>query len=96
MNQNFIIEEVEKRLLIENLPEEVRSEVITRLSEAVLERTILTLVASLTEDEARIVTELQERGAVEEIFSYISEKHPEVEAKVLTLINDVITEFLTA
>lgn len=96
MNQDYIIKEVEKRLLIENLPEEARNEVISRLSEAIIERTILTLVTSLTEDEARTVTELQENGSTEEIFSYISEKHPEIEAKVLTLTDDVIAEFLAA
>ncbi len=96
MNQDYIIKEVEKRILIENLPEEARNEVVIRLGEAIIERTILTLVTSLTEDEARTVIELQENGSLEELFSYISEKHPEVEGKVLTITDDVITEFLTA
>lgn len=96
MNPHFIIEELEKKLLIEKLPDELRSEIIGRLSEAVIERTILTIVASLTEEEAQTVTELQEKGELEAAFSYISEKHPEIEVKVLTLIDEVIAEFLAA
>ncbi len=87
---------IEDRLELSAFPQNVKDAIVVKLAENILERTHLTIAEALTEDEAGEVTAMMKDGEIEEVMNLLSEKHPELDEKIVQVSNDVIAEFLEA
>lgn len=96
MNYSYITKEVEKRLLINNLPQEVKEHVVAGLTENIFKRTLIAIAETLTDEEAATFSEKMELGEIEYVLSTITEKHPEFNAIIKRIIEEVLGEFLLA
>jgi hypothetical protein len=96
MNKEAVVGGLKKRLMLVGLPTEIQEEVIARLGKAVIERTMLLITESLSEEEAKEVTHLQDEGKLEDVVQFISLKHPELDEEIVTITHHVVDEFLSA
>lgn len=94
MNYHNLIEDLETKLSIADLPQKNKDEILLKLGQAVLERANLTIAGSLSEDEANNMVVLLQNGKLEEVVTFLSEKHPEIDEKIVAISNDVVREFL--
>lgn len=94
MNYQTLTQNLEAKLSIADLPKKTKDEILLKLGQAILERTNLTIIESLSEEEAKNVTLLLEDGKLEEVMNFLSEKHPELDEKIVAISNDVVREFL--
>lgn len=94
MNYLTFTQELEQKLGLTELPEEAKEMIFQKLGENILERTLLTIVGTLSEEEAGEVNAMFKEGRVEEVMNLLSEKHPELDEKIAIISNDVVREFL--
>lgn len=95
-NKTVIYKELLTRLDIRTLPEETQDVIITRLGNAILERANIAIATTLTEEEASHLLTLQETADIPTIFTYIDEKHPELDDIITRTSKEVIDEFMKA
>lgn len=93
MNNAHITREIEERLAIANLPEDIKEAVVIGLTENILKRTLIVIAKILTGDEALVFTKQMESGNIEEALTNITRKHPEFNALVSQTVEEVLTEF---
>jgi hypothetical protein len=96
MDATTLTKLIEKRLDILSLPKETRDIVIVRLGENILKRTNLTILETVKEDDMEEVTEMIEKGKLANLLTFLSEKYPELDEKIIAISNDVVSEFLEA
>ncbi len=94
MNYTTFIEGLEDMLQISVLPDAEKEEIITTLSQNILTRTNLAIASILSEDEAKEMNELLEKGILEDAMNLLSEKHPELDDIVVSVSKEVVDEFL--
>jgi hypothetical protein len=94
MNYTTFIDGLKQMLDISDLPEEAQEEIVSVLSQNILTRTNLAIASMLQEDEAEKMNELLEKGLLNEAISFLSEKHPELDEKVVEISKEVVDEFL--
>lgn len=93
MNYAHITKEVEQKLAIAGLPEDIKEAVVLGLTENILKRTLILIAKIITDDEATTFTEQLEAGNVEEVLANITKKHPEFNALVSQTVEEVLDEF---
>ncbi len=96
MDYQALTQAVEEKLNLSDVPQEEKEEIITELGEAIIERTMLAITESLTEDEAALATSQLTEGKVEDFLNMLSEKHPELNDIVVGITNEVMEEFVEA
>jgi hypothetical protein len=96
MNHQLFIQEVENALDLSSLSKEVRELVIKNLGENILQRTLLSIAQTLTEEDAKIVSAKLQDGKLDEVIQFLDEHHPLLNEKVVTISREVIDEFLQA
>lgn len=96
MDFTTLTQTIEDRLELSAFPQNVKDAIVVKLAENILERTHLTIAETLTEDEAGDVTAMMKNGKIENVVNFLSEKHPELDEKIVQVSNDVIAEFLEA
>lgn len=89
-----IIQEIEKMLAIQDLPQETKEKVALSLAENILKRTMIEIVRVLTEEEAVIFNTLAEEGKVEEALELLSQAHPEIDGVIKKAGEEVLEEFI--
>lgn len=94
MNYTTFTQGLLEKLAISDLPKEAQEEILSALSQNILTRTNLAIASMLHEDEALKMNELLEKGLLEEAMTFLSEKHPELDEKVVEISKDVVDEFL--
>lgn len=88
-----IIQEIEKMLAIQDLPQETKEKVALSLAENILKRTMIEIVRVLTEEEAVTFNQLAEGGKIEEALEFLSKTHPEIDEVVKKTGEEVLEEF---
>ena len=96
MDFTTLTQTIESKLELSTFPQNVRDAIVVKLAENILERTHLAVAEVLTEDEAGEVTSMMKEGKIEGVMNLLSEKHPELDEKIIAISNDVIAEFLVA
>ena len=88
-----IIQEIEKLLDIQDLPQETKEKIALSLAENILKRTMIEVVRVLTEEEAVTFNKLSEEGDVEQALGLLSQTHPEIEDIIKKTAEAVLEEF---
>lgn len=96
MDFTTLTQTIESKLGLSTFPQNVKDAIVVKLAENILERSHLTIAETLTEDEAGEVTAMMEGGKIEAAMNFLSEKHPEIDEKIIAISNDVVAEFLEA
>lgn len=96
MNYQELAQELEEKLDLKDVSQEVKEDVITHIGDSILERTMLAIAEALTEDEATLAKKHLEEGNIELFLNLLSEKHPELDGTVVQISQDVIAEFVEA
>ncbi len=94
MNYTELITVLEEKLDLKDVPQEVKENVFIHLGDSILERTMLAIVSSLSEEEAKLASEQLHSGDIEAFLSMIQDNHPELNTIVVTITNEVISEFV--
>ena len=90
------MQELERTLGLSGLSAEAKEEIFQRLGENIIERTLLTIAHSLTENEAKEMATLFKNGNLESAIQYLSEKHPELNDTISLVCRDVANDFINA
>lgn len=93
MDYQTLIKTLEEQLNLGDASEEAKEEALIHIGDTIIERTMLTLVESLTEDEAETATQHLKGGDIEAFLLMINTQHPELNEKVVQITNEVISEF---
>lgn len=88
-----IIQEIEKLLDIQDLPQETKEKIALSLAENILKRTMIEVVRVLTEEEAVTFNKLAEEGNVEQALGLLSQTHSEIEDIIKKTAEEVLEEF---
>jgi hypothetical protein len=96
MDFTTLTQNIEEKLDLSTYPEEVKSSIIIKLAENILERSNLAIAEALTENEAEEIASLIKHGKIEVAMNLLSEKHPELDEKIIVISNEIIAEFLEA
>jgi hypothetical protein len=96
MNYQTFIEGLENTLQISDFPDEAKEEIVVTLSQNILTRTNLAIASILSEEEAKTMSDFLENGELEEAMNFLSDKHPELDDKVVAISKEVVDEFLKA
>jgi hypothetical protein len=94
MDYTELITVLEEKLDLKDVSQEVKENVFIHLGDSILERTMLAIVSSLTEEEAKSASEQLQNGDIEAFLDMIQNNHPELNTIVVTITNEVINEFL--
>lgn len=94
MDYQIIIGIVEEKLNLTQAAPEMKDLILMRLGEAILERTMLAVTDTLSEEEAKQASTFLSEGKVENFLDLLSEKHPGLNDTVVTITNTVIDEFV--
>ncbi len=94
MDYSELITVLEEKLDLKDVSQEVKENVFIHLGDSILERTMLAIVSSLTEEEAKVASEQLQNGDIEAFLDMIQNNHPELNTIVVTITNEVINEFL--
>lgn len=95
MNQSSIISSIEKRLKLEDYPQEIKEAIVFGLTENIFKRTLIVIAELLNEEEAKAFSQLTDAGDIENAVEYIREKHPEFDDLVTKTTQEVLDEFAT-
>jgi hypothetical protein len=93
MINTYITKEIEQRLSLEDLPEEIKDAVIEGLTENIFKRILLLTATLLTEEEASTFSALTDEGRIEEAFLLVLKTYPDFENLVFQTTQEVINEF---
>ena len=96
MNYQTLVQELEQNLGLTELSQEAKETVFQKLGETIVERILLSITATLTEEESREATSLLKEGDLERTILFLTEKHPELDAVAISICNEVTEEFLNA
>ncbi len=96
MDYKELTRTLEEKLDLTGISQEVRDTIIIHIGDSILERTMLAITASLSEDEAGLATTYLEEGDIEKFLQLINENHPELNDKVVSISQEVIAEFIKA
>jgi len=96
MDYSELTRTLEEKLNLTNVPQEVKENVFIHLGDSIIERTMLAIASSLSEDEAKLANTQLGTGDIGGFMDMLKENHPELDGTVLAITNEVIEEFLTA
>lgn len=96
MNYQELLQSLEEKLDLTGISQEVKENIIIHIGDSILERTMLAITESLSEDEAGLATTYLQEGDIEKFLLLLSEKHPELHNKVVAISQNVIEEFVEA
>lgn len=96
MNYHTLTTELEHNLGLSKLSETEKELIFQKLGDTIIERILLTIATTLTEDEAGETVALFKRGNLKEVINVITEKHPELNDTLILVCNDVARDFQNA
>ncbi len=96
MDYQALTQTLEERLGLTDVSPEIRNDVFIHIGDSIIERTMLAIASALSEEEAKLASSQLKEGNIEGFMNMLKEKHPELDATVITITNEVIKEFLEA
>ncbi len=96
MDYSILIHTLEEKLNLTDVSPEIKEKVFIHLGDSIIERTMLVIAESLSEEESKLASEQLESGDVEGFMNMLKQAHPELDATVITITNEIIDEFLKA
>lgn len=96
MDYTILTKTLEEKLNLTEVSAEVKEDVLTHIGDTILERTMLEIAGSLSEEEAKYATKQLEEGDIEAFMNMLQDKHPELDGRVTAISSEVIDEFIEA
>ena len=93
MDYSLLTTTLLQRLELKNVPKELQEEVITHIGDTILERTMLTIVGHVTDEEAATLRAYLEEGDINAFVTLVEGKQ-ELREILRKLQNDVVLEYL--
>lgn len=92
MDYSTLTQTLEKRLNLTGVSQEMKEEVFIHVGDTIIERTMLIIAETLSEEEARLAGKQLEEGDIEAFLLMLNHNHPELEQVIVTTTNEVIEE----
>lgn len=96
MDYSELTKTLEEKLNLTDVSREIKENVFIHLGDSIIERTMLAIASSLSEEEAKTSSLQLQEGDVAGFMDMLKNNHPELDTTVVDITNEVIQEFLDA
>jgi hypothetical protein len=93
MDYSQLTQALEEKLGIIDLSQEMKEEILMHIGDTIIERSMLLIAESLSEDESKHAAALLQAGDVGRFYDFLHINHPELDALIVDVSNEVIDEF---
>lgn len=96
MDYSTLIQTLEEKLDLKNVSKELKEDVLIHIGDTIIERTMLVIASSLSEEEATQAMKQLKEGDIEAFMNMLKKNHPELDDTVVSMSTEVINEFIKA
>lgn len=96
MDYTALIQTLEEKLDLKNVSKELKEDVLIHIGDTIIERTMLVIASSLSEEEAAQAMKQLKEGDIEAFMNMLKKNHPELDETVVSMSNEVVNEFIKA
>ncbi len=94
MDYSTLTKILEEKLDLTDVSQEVKENTFIHLGDSIVERTMLAIASSLSEDEAKLGSTQLKEGDIGTFLDMLNENHPELNETVIKITHEVIDEFI--